>query len=124
MTLGVLHIGAGEEDLGHGVVVLGEQLVIDVHQLALAHGCGGLLGGHVAGPLGKVQLSHPHGDGPGGHQHHLMAGVFQIAHHFAQGLHPADIELSRSVGEGGGAHFDYNTHRVLMLLSVVVSGTV
>ena len=48
-----------EEDLGHSVVVLGEQPVVGVHQLALSHGGGRLLAGHVSGPAGQIQLAHP-----------------------------------------------------------------
>ena len=49
---GGLHVLAGEEDLGHRPVVLGKELVIDVHHPALAHGGGGLLGGHISRPAG------------------------------------------------------------------------
>ena len=73
----------GDEQLGHRVVILGEQLVVRIHQLALAHGGGGLLGGNVLGPLRQVQLAEAHGNGAGGHQNDLMPGIFQVAHDLA-----------------------------------------
>ena len=76
-------IWPGDEQLGHRVVILGEQLVVSIHQLALAHGGGGLLGGNVLGPLRQVQLAEAHGDGTGGHQNDLMPGILQVAHDLA-----------------------------------------
>ena len=43
----VLHIVAGDQQLGHGMVVFAEELIVGVHQLALAHGGSGLLGGNI-----------------------------------------------------------------------------
>ena len=63
--LGVVHILAGEEDLSHRMVILEEQPVIGVHQLTLAHRGGGLLGWHITGLSGQIQLAHAHTDGAG-----------------------------------------------------------
>ena len=112
----MVDILAGEQNLGHRVVVLGKQLVIGVHQLALAHGGGGLLGGHVAGLAGQVQLAHPHANGPGGHQNHLVPRVFQVGQHLHQLLHVADVQPPGGMGQGGGAYFYYNTHGFHSLL--------
>ena len=118
---GVAHIAAallavdilaGEQHLGHGVVVLVEQLVVGIHQLALAHGGGGLLGGHILGPPGQVQLAHAHADGAGGHQNDLMSRVFQVAEHLAQPLHPLDVQAPCGVGQRGGAHLYNDTHTI------------
>ena len=49
----VLHIVAGQQDLGHGAVVLGEELVVNVHHPALAHGGGRLLHSQFLRPLGQ-----------------------------------------------------------------------
>ena len=76
------------------MVKLRKQLVVDVHELALAHGGGGLLGGHIRGAGPQAQLSHAHADGAGGHQDHLMPGVFQIAEHLAKLLHLADVQMA------------------------------
>ena len=98
------------EDLGHGVVILGEELVVGVHELALAHGGGGLLGGHVGGTAGQVQLAHPHADGAGGHQDQLVPGIFQVGQHLDQLLHMADVHHAGGMGEGGSADFYDDTH--------------
>src|SRR5699024_2106214 len=79
------------------------------------HGRGGLLAGHILGPTGQTQLAHAHADGPGGHQHQRVPGVFQIAENFAQQLHPADIQPPPTVGQGRSADFDDNTHDDLLL---------
>ena len=111
-ALGVFHIGPGEEDLRYRVVVFRKQLIIYIHQLALAHSGQSLLGGDVGGLFCQVQLPHPHGDGSRGHQHQLMPRILQVAHDLAQQLHPPDIQLPRGMGQGGGAQLDDNPHMV------------
>ena len=113
---GVLHVAAGQQDLGHRVVVLGKELVICIHQLALAHGGGRLLPRHVRRTLRKPQLPHPHGNGAGGDQHDLVSGVFQIAEHLHQRFHMADVQMSRGIGYVGCSELDYNCHIVLSVL--------
>ena len=93
------------------MVVFTEQLVVDVHQLTLAHRRRGLFAGDVLGPLPQTQLAHAHADGTGGYQNQLVPGVADVAHGFAQGLHPADIQLSRGVGQGRCTDFDYDAHK-------------
>ena len=51
---GLLQIGRGDEDLRDDVVVLGEELVVDVHELALADSGGCLLGRHVGRLRGQA----------------------------------------------------------------------
>ena len=48
---GVLHVLAGEKYLGHGAVVLGKELIVNVHHPALAHCRSGLLHPKGGGPL-------------------------------------------------------------------------
>ena len=72
----MLQIVAREQNLGHGVVVFAKQLVVGVHQFALAHGGCGLLAGHIGGAGGQPQLAHTHANGTAGDQQNLMAGVF------------------------------------------------
>ncbi len=79
----VPHVGPGQQHLGHRMVVLGEQLVVDVHQFALSYRRGGLFGGHVGGTARQLELAHPHADGPRGHQDDFMPRVFQIGQGFA-----------------------------------------
>ena len=93
----VAQILAGQQDLGHGVVVLRKQFVIDVHQLALTDRSGGLLCGHVLRPACQVQLADTHADGAGGDEDDLVPGVFRVAEHLAEGLHVADIQMPRGV---------------------------
>ena len=109
----VLQVLAGEQDQGHHMAVLGEELVIGVHQFTLAHGGGSLLARHITGPAGQGQLAHPHTDGPGGDQNDLMTGIFQVTEHLAQLFHLADIQPAGGIGQGGGAHFDDNSHGCL-----------
>jgi hypothetical protein len=92
------------------VVVLAEELVIDVHQFTLTHSGGCLLGGDILRPLPQTQLADAHADGAGGYQNHFVACIFDIAHHFAELLHPTDIQMASGMGQGGGADFYYNTH--------------
>ena len=106
----MLLIFPGQQDLGHGVVILGEQLVVGVHQLALAHGGGGLLTGHVGGLAGQVQLAHAHADGAGGHQDHLVSGVLQVGQDLHQILHVADIHMAGSMGQSGSTNFNNDAH--------------
>lgn len=93
------------------MVVLVEQLVIGVHQLALAHGGGRLLRGHILRSSRQVQLAHAHADGAGGDENDLVPGVFQVAQDLAQALHPLDIQPSGGVGQSRGADFYRDTHR-------------
>ena len=111
----MVDILAGQQNLGHRVVVLGKELVIGVHQLALAHRRRRLLGGHVGGLAGQIQLAHPHADGPGGHQDHLVPCVLQVGQHLHQLLHVADVQPPGGVGQGGGAYFYYDTHSYILL---------
>ena len=106
-----------EEDLGHSVVVLGEQPVVGVHQLALSHGGGRLLAGHVSGPAGQIQLAHPHADGAGGHQDDLVSCILQVGEHLDQLLHMADVQPPRGMRQSGGAHLDHDLHSIKPLYS-------
>ena len=92
------------------MVVLREKLVIGVHELALAHGGGSLLAGHILGPAFQRELAHAHTDGAGGDQSHLMACIFQITEHLAQLLHLTNVQPSGGMCNGGGAHFYYDSH--------------
>ena len=100
----------GDQQLGHGVVVLAEELIISIHQFALAHGGGGLLGGDVGGTLAQAQLAHAHADGAGGHQDHLMTRILDVADDLAQLLHQPDVQMSGRVGQGAGADLDDDAH--------------
>ena len=74
-ALGVLHVYAGKQDLRYRVIVGTEQPVVGVHQLALPHGCAGLLGGGILGACRQRKLAHAHADSAGGHQNHLVSLV-------------------------------------------------
>ena len=103
---------AGEQHLCHCVVVLVEQLVIGVHQLALPHGGAGLLGGHITGAGGQGQLAHSHADGTGRDENDLVPCVIQVAQHLDQILCVADVQPPGGVCQRGGAHFDDDAHKL------------
>ena len=106
-----VNVLAGEQDLGHGVVVIREQPVVGVHQLALAHG-----GGRPAwwacpwGGWASEQLAHAHADGAGGHQDDLMPGVLQVAEYLDQLFGVADVQPPGGVRQRGSADFDDDSH--------------
>ena len=79
----VAQVIRSDQQLRHGMVILAEKLVVDVHQLALTYGGSCLLGGDIPRPGSQAQLAHPHADGTGGHQNQLMAGVSDVAHGLA-----------------------------------------
>ena len=107
---GMVNVLSGQQDLGHRVAVLGKQLVVGVHQFALAYGSGGLLAGHILRSAGQTQLAHTHADGTGRYQHHLMACVFDVAEHLAQQFYPADVQPPPCMGQGGCANLNDYTH--------------
>ena len=39
-----------------------------------------------------------------------MACIFQVAEDLDQVLYMADVHPARGVGQGGGPHFDYDSH--------------
>ena len=108
----------GDEELADDVVILGEELVVNIHQLALADRGGRLLARHILGALGQVELAEAHGNGAGGNENDLVARVLQVAERFAQPLHPLNVQPSCGVGERGGAHLDNDTHKKGSFLSV------
>ena len=79
-ALRVVKVLPGQQHLGHRVVVLAEQPVIGVHQLTLAHGCRGLVGGDVTGLL-NLQLADAEAGCRRGNNNQLVAGVLDIAPH-------------------------------------------
>ena len=99
-----------DEQLRHDVVVLRVELIINVHQLALADGRSRLLAGNILRPLGQRQLADTHGDGTGRYQHQLMPCIFEIAADLAQLLHAADVQIPRRVRERGRPQLEYDSH--------------
>ena len=102
--LGMLHILVGQQNLGHRGPILAEEFIVNVHHLALAHRRHGLLHPQLLGALLQAQLSHPHTDGAGGDQDHLMALSMQVGEHPGQVIHAAQVDAAVGPGEGGGAH--------------------
>ena len=100
----VLHIVPGQQDLGHGAVVLGKELVVNVHHAALAHGGGCLLHPQFLWPLRETQTGGAHGNGAGGHQNDLMPRAAEVGQHPHQMLHAPQVQTAGVMGEGGGAH--------------------
>ena len=79
------------EKLSHDMIVFPKKLIINIHELALAHRSGGLFSRHIRWTLGQIQFAYSHGNGPGGYQNHLMPGVFQVAQYLTQLFHPLDV---------------------------------
>ena len=98
------------QQLRHGVVILGEELVVDIHQLALADGGGRLLARHIRRAAGQVELADAHADGAGGDENDLVARVFQIAEHLAELFHPLNIQSPRGMRQRGGSYLDRDSH--------------
>jgi hypothetical protein len=48
-----------------------------------------------------------------------VAGIFDIADDLAQTLHPADVQVTRAVGQCAGADFDDDSHIVPPLRDVL-----
>ena len=106
----VLYILAGEQHLCHCVVVLVEQLVIGVHQLALADCGGGLLGRRVLRPLAQVELAKAHCNGTGGDEDDLVSHVLEVAQNLAEALHALNIQPPGGVRQRRGADLDNDSH--------------
>ena len=92
------------------MVVLAEQPVIGIHQLALAHGGGSLLGDKVAG-LFNLQLACAEARGRRRYDDELMSGVLNIAPHPDQILGVADVEQPAGMCQRAGAYFNDDTHK-------------
>ena len=105
----LLHVVAGQKDLGHGTIIFGKQLIIQVHHPALAHGGGGLLHTQLLWAFRKSQLCGAHGNGAGGHQNDLVAHAAEIGQGADQMLHAAQVQVPGVVGQGGGAHLHDDT---------------
>ena len=99
------------------MVILAEKPVVGIHQLALAHGGGGLLQAGLGGALLEAQLAHAHAHGAGGNHDDLDPGVLDIADHLAEALNMPDIEVAGGIGKGGGSYFYYDSHLVCSLFS-------
>ena len=105
---GIVHAVPGEQHLGGGVAVLAEELVVDVHQLALAHRRAGLTAADVVGLGGQLQLAHTHADGTGGYEDDLNAPVAHVREHAHQMIHAPQVQLAAFVGQRGRAHFHHH----------------
>ena len=106
----VVDVRCGNQQLCHRMVVLGEQPVVNVHQLALPDGSSRLLGRSVRGARAEVQLADAHGDGAGGHQNDFVPGVLQVADDAAQVCHAADVGPSGGMGQGRCSDLDNDFH--------------
>ena len=116
---GGVHILAGEQDLGHGAVVLGKEFIVDVHHHALAHGGGGLLHPQLGGAGVQPQFLGADADGARGNQHHLIAHTLQVGEHPGQALHILKIETACLTGQGGSTHLDHQSAYVIFALQSV-----
>ena len=108
---GIVQHVTGEEHLGHGVAVEGEELIVEPHELALTDGGHGLLLGDGGGSGGS-HLGHACRDRARGDQHDLLARVLEVGQDPHQRPDAADIQCPRGVGQGGGTHLHHDTAAV------------
>ena len=101
---------AGQQQLRHDVIVLREELIVKIHQLALADGGSRLLARHIRRAPGQVELADAHADGTGRDENDLMTCIFQVAEHFAQSLHTLYVQPPGGVCQCGSADFDNDSH--------------
>ena len=73
------------------MIVLGEELVVNIHQLTLADRSGSLLGRRVLRPLAQIELAKSHSDSAGGDENDLVSHVLEVAQHLAETLHALDV---------------------------------
>ena len=106
-ALRVGDIAAGEQHLGRRFGIFRKELVVKEHQLALAHGGGGLAARYVRRTCRKPQFAYAHSDGAGGYQHYLYAGIGNVGQRFYQPSKTAEIDVAGGVSQGGGSHFDH-----------------
>lgn len=92
------------------MAVFGEQLVVGIHELALADSGGSLLRRHHRGLLSEAEFAHAHADRAGGDEDHLISGILEVAEHLAERFHLADVQPAGWMRDGGGADFNDNAH--------------
>ena len=109
----VLHVVPGQQNLGHGAVVLGKEFIVNVHHAALAYGGRRLLHPQFLWPLGKAQPGCAHGDGAGGHQNDLVSRTAEVGQHPHQMLHTSQVHSPGVVSQSGGAYLHHNALFVL-----------
>ena len=109
----VVEVLPREQHLRDGMVVLAEQPVVGVHQLALADRRSGLLGGDVAGFV-DLQLAHAETGGRRRDNNELMPGVLDVTPHLDEVFGVADIEQPAGMRQRAGSNFDDNTHKLLL----------
>ena len=75
----VCNVVCRQQNLRDGVAVFREQLVVSIHEFALADSGGGLLRRHVFRPFAQVELAKAHGDGARGDEDDLVSHIFKVA---------------------------------------------
>ena len=108
---GVIQHVAGQKDLGDGVAVEGEELIVEPHQLALADGGHSLLLGDGGGS-GGAHLGHARRNRARGDQHDLLARVLEVGQDLHERPDTADIQSPCGVSQGGGTHLHHDAAAV------------
>ena len=101
---------AGQQQLRHNMIVLREELIVKIHQLALADGGRGLLARHIRRTAGQIELADAHADRAGRDENDLVTCIFQVAEHFAQPLHALNVQPPGRMRECGSADFNNDSH--------------
>ena len=105
----VVHVCPGEQNLRHGAAVLREELVVEMHQLALSHGGRGLLDRQLGGPLAHAQLHRAHADGARGDEDDLVPGAADIREYPRQMVHIPEVQTAGAVRQGRGTDLDHDS---------------
>ena len=90
------------------MVVFGKQLVVNVHQFALANRGDRLFAGHVLRFFTQAELAHADRLRARADQHQFPPAVFDVGKHFDQCFDTADVEQAARMGEGGGTDLDHH----------------
>ena len=96
LLLFLLDVLCIEKDLGYGLVIIPEKLVIEVHEAALSDSGGGLFHTHavVVRAALHAQLVPSHGNGSGGDQDHFVSHILDIRQRADQAVRGAQVALA------------------------------
>ena len=110
-----------EEQLGDGLTVLREVLVIDEHQLTLSHRSGGLFFLHDTRSFTHAQFCHTGAHSARGHKNDLLAHILDVAEDHGDPVNLAEVDPAAGMGQRTRADFDYDSFDVRKFFHVLSS---